>query len=458
LISDIKKYFTHGPEVVLLPALQWNYEDMPDFDADGFYLDYGHILTAHPPLRDRMFYGLKRLAFIINDGVINDDSYFLNCYNFEQTLEQMYQETTEDIINIEDLEYESLLTKAAANLTYFVSEFSNEKIDLSENFKSAVCPQASRGLYKCLKEDAEREVQSFYRECLDYITKIFPKGEETLKALLDDDLFYPLVEEPVENWFEECKDLLGTDSENMYTDEFQSEFESSMYFDKCQIFVAGKISWHEWTECSKSCGGGLRFKVAEDCVPSYAHCLELPVKQEVCNSEPCLYGANTDSPPGTIVAWIPKPNSNADFDAPIPDKWILCDGKQKCRSGHYQNETCTDLSNKGLIGTASSSEVMAMKAASFPDHFHNHKHTGVGTYTHSNHHANGHSHCGMGGTRCSERTDQPGDDRKGSITVDFSVMKEDAAKVSAMRGPDIQLKDNELFPPHLRVYYLFKCV
>ena len=72
-------------------------------------------------------------------------------------------ETTEDIINIEDLEYESLLTKAAANLTYFVSEFSNEQIDLSENFKSAVCPQASRGLYRCLKEDAEKEVQSFYK-------------------------------------------------------------------------------------------------------------------------------------------------------------------------------------------------------------------------------------------------------------------------------------------------------
>lgn len=159
------------------------------------------------------------------------------------------------------------------------------------------------------------------------------------------------MEEPVESWFEECNDILGTDSENMYTEEFQSEFESSMYFDKCQIFVAGKISWHEWTECSKSCGGGLRFKLAKDCVPSYAHCLELPVKQEVCNSEPCLYGANTDSPPGTIVAWIPKPNLNAEFDAPIPDKWILCDGKQKCRSGNYQNETCTDLSNKGLIGT-----------------------------------------------------------------------------------------------------------
>lgn len=99
-----------------------------------------------------------------------------------------------------------------------------------------------------------------------------------------------------------------------------------------------------------------------------------------------------------------------------------------------------------------------MKAASFPDHFHNHKHTGKAVYSHSNHHANGHSHCGMGGTRCSERTDQPGDDRKGSITVDFSVMEMAAGKVSEIKGSDIQLKENELYPPHLRVYYLFKCV
>ena len=57
----------------------------------GFYLNYDHILLAHPPLRDRMLYGLGRLAQIMNDGVSKEDSYFMRCYNFEQLLEQMYQ-------------------------------------------------------------------------------------------------------------------------------------------------------------------------------------------------------------------------------------------------------------------------------------------------------------------------------------------------------------------------------
>ena len=50
LIKEIQRYFTHGPEIVLLPLLQWNYEVMPDFSEEGFYLDYEDILLAHPPL------------------------------------------------------------------------------------------------------------------------------------------------------------------------------------------------------------------------------------------------------------------------------------------------------------------------------------------------------------------------------------------------------------------------
>ena len=57
----------------------------------GFFLDYGHILTAHPPLRDRMLYGLKRIAETINKGVSVEETYFIHCYNFEQLLEQMYK-------------------------------------------------------------------------------------------------------------------------------------------------------------------------------------------------------------------------------------------------------------------------------------------------------------------------------------------------------------------------------
>ena len=90
LIRKIHQYFTSGPQVVLLPNLQWDFDLVPDFNEDGFYLDYTHILTAHPPLRDRMLYGLNKLAFFINNGVSKEESYFINCDNFEQLIENVY--------------------------------------------------------------------------------------------------------------------------------------------------------------------------------------------------------------------------------------------------------------------------------------------------------------------------------------------------------------------------------
>lgn len=90
LIRDINLYFSGDPAVVLLPQLQWDYNNLPDFDTDGFYLDYDHIMNSHPPLRDRMFYGLNKIAYQINAGVNNESTYFINCANFEDLLEQIY--------------------------------------------------------------------------------------------------------------------------------------------------------------------------------------------------------------------------------------------------------------------------------------------------------------------------------------------------------------------------------
>ena len=90
LIKQIHQYFNTGPQVILLPVLQWNYEQMPDFNEEGFYLDYDHIEAAHPPLRDRMLYGLNKIAFFINAGVSEEESYFINCENFENLIENVY--------------------------------------------------------------------------------------------------------------------------------------------------------------------------------------------------------------------------------------------------------------------------------------------------------------------------------------------------------------------------------
>ena len=90
LIKQINEYFNTGPQVILLPSLQWDYALIPDFNEEGFYLDYTHIETAHPNLRDRMFYGLNKIAYFINVGVSDEESYFINCENFENLIENVY--------------------------------------------------------------------------------------------------------------------------------------------------------------------------------------------------------------------------------------------------------------------------------------------------------------------------------------------------------------------------------
>ena len=36
LIKQIDQYFTSGPEIILLPALEWDYNVRPDFNEEGF--------------------------------------------------------------------------------------------------------------------------------------------------------------------------------------------------------------------------------------------------------------------------------------------------------------------------------------------------------------------------------------------------------------------------------------
>ena len=64
---------------------------MPDFNEEGFYLDFDHIQAAQPPLRDRMLYGLNKIAFAIISGVSDEESYFINCENFENLIEDLYK-------------------------------------------------------------------------------------------------------------------------------------------------------------------------------------------------------------------------------------------------------------------------------------------------------------------------------------------------------------------------------
>ena len=45
-----------------------------------------------------------------------------------------------------------------------------------------------------------------------------------------------------------------------------------------------------------------------------------------------------------------------------------------------------------------------------------------------------------------------------SIDIDFSLMEENDAQVSDINaGIEVSKIENELFPAHMRVYFLFKC-
>ena len=101
LVKQINQYFLSGPVVVILPKLEWDYADKPDFDEEGFYLNYDHVMTSHPPLRDRMFYGLNKIAYFVNAGVSENESYFMDCANFEDLIESIYEGTLSEVYLVE---------------------------------------------------------------------------------------------------------------------------------------------------------------------------------------------------------------------------------------------------------------------------------------------------------------------------------------------------------------------
>ena len=202
LIKQIHQYFNTGPQVILLPVLQWDLAEKPDFNEEGFYLNYDHIQTAHPELRDRMLYGLNKIAFFINAGVSEEESYFINCENFENLIDNvyngklkisflilfasynLYSATTEDVIDIGDLDYEWQLAEASAKLENYVKSFQLYKIGLNDDLATKVCPEANIELYQCIESTTNDNIRIFYEECLNYINEIFQKGADDLKQLL----------------------------------------------------------------------------------------------------------------------------------------------------------------------------------------------------------------------------------------------------------------------------------
>ena len=165
------------------------------------------------------------------------------------------------------------------------------------------------------------------------------------------------------------------------------------------------------------------------------------------------------------MAWVPRPNKNAPTDVYFDnDMWIECNGIVTCKSGRFEGQFCSDLSDRVLVGAGRLGQLLDLKDASLPDHAHSHTHGGshdfkvryrtgprtvdvqhFGSYPFpSAYAAKEHNH------DIYEET---------SFTVDFSKMKSSEAFISRITNPKISKStaENDLYSPHLRVTFIFKC-
>ena len=93
---------------------------------------------------------------------------------------------------------------------------------------------------------------------------------------------------PVNYWMNVC-DRARTDVE-MYSDNFLQTFGESAFFTICKQNVEGKLQWKDWSECSVTCGAGYQTRIASLCVPSYALCHEIPILERSCSNQICPIG------------------------------------------------------------------------------------------------------------------------------------------------------------------------
>lgn len=281
--------------------------------------------------------------------------------------------------------------------------------------------------------------------------------------LLDEKLFPEYVQKPIADWFRLC-DLSKTNVD-IYTDKFLTEFEQSSFFYSCKKSVEGKFIWNDWGNCDVSCGGGIRLKTAKSCVPSYSYCFGIQIIEESCNSEVCpdadqIYSA---IPPGTIISWVPKINQNSPDRYPLTDtSWVVCNGIETCKEGIWAGQSCDDLSDRTLVGFGKTGQILELKDASLPDHAHKHRHTGTASHKVTYRTGPKTLKTLMGYWAENGRpSDRHNHDEyvTTSFNVDYSKMNDSEAFISKITNPKISVSTaaNELYSPHLRVVFMFKC-
>ena len=92
--------------------------------------------------------------------------------------------TTEDSIDLEDLDYDWQLSESISVLEKFVKDFSIQDIGLTDEVLHSVCPEADKKLVQCFDYHTNDQLNIFYSKCLSYIEEIFPKGKTDLIQVL----------------------------------------------------------------------------------------------------------------------------------------------------------------------------------------------------------------------------------------------------------------------------------
>ena len=225
----------------------------------------------------------------------------------------------------------------------------------------------------------------------------------------------------------------------------------------------GQWIWNDWGKCNSSCGGGIRIRTVRECVPEGASCDGAQVKEEPCNEDECPEVSSSYLPVGTIISWVPRPNKNFHNNFYFgDDAWVECDGIQTCTKGKFAGEVCSDLTDRVLVGAGKTGSLLEVKDASLPDHAHSHKHTGTKSYTLSYRTGPKNLDTGkqyMGGSGSLSYKHGHDEYVNMSFTVDFSQMSTSEAFISKITNPKVSksTSENELYSPHMRVKFMFKC-
>lgn len=132
-----------------------------------------------------------------------------------------------------------------------------------------------------------------------------------------------------------------------------------------------------------------------------------------------------------------------------------------CKKGTFAGETCSDLSDRALIGAGRTGILLDLKDATLPDHEHRHSHTGSKRYNidYQKGEDNG-DKAGAGWSGGSvARKHKHTKEATTNVTINFADMNQASAPISRIIASKVATssKENELYSPHMRVQFMFKC-